>query len=140
MTLALSADLQAAVYARLSGDPAVTALVGAAIHDAPPPASDGTAARDYVTLGEETVRPFDTKTSRGAIHDFSVVIHSGQAGFGFVKRVAGAVCDSLVDAPLAIGSGHLVALRFLQARADRGRAPETRRLSLRFRAVLDLDA
>ena len=75
--------------------------------------------------------------SRGAVHDFNVTVHSGRDGFETVKRIAGAVCASLIDAPLALASGHLVALRFLAAKAERGRAPEKRKVSLRFRAVVD---
>ncbi len=139
MSYAFSASLQAAVYGRLARDPAVAALVGARIHDAPPEPGAGEAALDYVTLGEESVRANDTATSRGAVHDFTVTVHSGRDGFDAVKRVAGAVCASLVDAPLELGAGRLVGLRFLQARADRGPAPERRRVALRFRAVVDGD-
>lgn len=139
MTYALSAALQAAVYQRLAGDAALAGLIGDRIFDAPLDAGPGEAPADHITLGEETVRPGDTKTSRGAVHDFSVTVHSGRDGFDTVKRIAAAVCEALVDAPLALAEGHLVALRFLRARADRGRAPEKRRISLRFRAVLDAD-
>jgi hypothetical protein len=134
----LSSALQAAVYRRLVADPALAALVGGAVHDAPPD-GPGAPGGDYVLLGEESVRPWDTKTSRGAAHDFAVTVHSARQGFDAAKRIAGAVCACLVDAPLEIAGGRLVALRFLQARAERGPAPERRRVALRFRAILDLD-
>jgi hypothetical protein len=134
-----SAGLQAAVFRRLAGDPEVAALVGAAIHDAPLGPRADEATPDYVTLGEESVRANDTKTSRGAVHDFTVTAHSARDGFERVKRIAGAVCASLIDAPLELEAGRLVALRFLQAKAERGRAPEKRRVALRFRAVVDQD-
>ena len=135
-----SAGLQASVYGRLAADPGLAALIGAAIYDAPlERGPEDPAGGDYLTLGEETVRANDTKTSRGAIHDFTVTVHSGRDGFDAAKRIAAAVCDCLVDAPLAIGAGRLVALRFLRAGAERGRAPERRRISLRFRAVVDAD-
>lgn len=139
MSYAFAAALQAAVYGRLRDDPAVAALVGGAIHDAPLPPPGGAIAEDYVTLGEESVRANDTKTSRGAVHDFAVTVHSGRDGFERAKRIAGAVCASLVDAPLALAAGRLVALRFLAAKAERGPAPEKRRVTLRFRAVVDGD-
>ncbi len=139
MSYALSAALQAAVYRRLSADPSVSALVGSEIYDAPLERARGQAAPDHITLGEDDARPNDTVTSRGAIHDFGVSVHSGRDGFDAVKRIAGAVCESLVDAPLEIGGGHLVALRFLRAKAERGPAPEKRKVTLRFRAVIDLD-
>jgi hypothetical protein len=134
VTYAFAAGLQARVYERLAGD---TTLAGVAVYDAP--LALGPEQTDYVTLGEETVRDWSTKTSGGAMHDFSVTVHSGRDGFDWAKRVAGAVCAALVDAPLALGAGRLVALRFLRAGAERGRAPEKRKITLRFRAVVDGD-
>lgn len=137
MSYAFASGLQARVFARLAGDAALAGLVGSAVYDAPPAlAPEDT---DYVTLGEESVRDFGTKTSDGAIHDFSVTAHSGRDGFAGVKRVAEAVCAALVDAPLALDAGRVVALRFLRASAERGRAPQKRRVVLRFRAVVDQD-
>lgn len=137
MSYEFAASLQAAVYRRLAGDAALAALVGDAIHDAPPPARGDGAFGEHVTLGEESVRGWDTQTSRGAVHDFTVAVHSGRDGFDRAKRIAGAVCACLVDAPLALDAGRLVALRFVQAKAERGPAPEKRRVALRFRAVVD---
>ncbi len=137
MTYAFAAGLQAAVYQRLTGDPALAELIGTAIYDAPMRVVPDEAAPDHITLGEELVRPNDTKTSQGAVHDFSVTVHSARDGFGTAKTIAAAVCESLIDAPLPMVRGHLVGLRFLQAKADRGRAPEKRRIALRFRAFVD---
>jgi len=137
VSYAFASGLQARVYARLAGDAALAALVGDAIYDGPPALTPEDT--EYVTLGEESVRDFGTKTSDGAIHDFTVTAHSARDGFDGVKRVASAVCAALVDAPLALDAGRLVALRFLHASAERGRAPQKRRVVLRFRAVVDED-
>ena len=137
MSLAFAFGLQRAVYDRLAGDAELAGLVGDAIHDAPPELPVAARPVDYVTLGEEIVRPFGTKTSLGAIHDFDVDVHSARDGFERAKRIAAAICAALVDAPIGVEGGHLVGLRFLRARADRGPAPEKRRISLRFRAVVD---
>ena len=132
-----SAGLQAGIFARLTGDATVAELTGRAIYDAPPAiAPDET---DYVLLGEEAVRANDTKTSIGAVHDFTVTVVSGRDGFDGAKRVAAAVCAALVDAPVALDAGTLVALRFLRAGAVRGAAPARRTVTLRFRAVVDQD-
>ena len=139
MSALFSAGLQASVYQRLAGDAALAALVGTAIYDAPLELGPDAPAGDYVTLGEESVRANDTKTSRGAIHDFRVTVRSGRIGFDRAKRIAAAVCDCLVDAPLAVDGGRVVALHFLRAGAERGPAQEKRRISLRFRAVVDED-
>lgn len=139
MSYEFSAGLQAAVYGRLTGDPALAGLIGGRVHDGPLKAAPEEGAPDYVTLGEESVRANGTKTSRGAVHDFTVTVHSGRDGFAAVKRIAGAICACLVDAPLELEAGRLVGLRFLQAKAERGPAPEKRRVALRFRAVVDQD-
>lgn len=139
MSYVLGAGLQAAVYARLAGDALLRDLVGERIYDAPLGLRAEAEAPDHVTIGEETARAWTTKTSDGAIHDFDVTVHSARDGFDIPKRIAGAVCAALVDAPLEVAGGRLVSLRFLRARAERNRAPEKRRVSLRFRAVLDAD-
>lgn len=139
MTFAFSADLQAAVYRRLVADATLGDLIGGAIFDAPPDRPRSDTAPDHLTLGEERVRPNDTKTSAGAVHDFTVTVHSARDGFERAKRIAAAVCASLVDADLELDAGRLVALRFLRASAERGKAPEKRRIALRFRAVVDQD-
>lgn len=137
MSYVYSAGLQAAVYQRLTGDARLRALIGDAIFDAPMRPAQTDAVPDHITLGEERVRANDTKTSRGAFQDFTVAVHSAREGFETAKSIAAAVCESLVDAPLELTHGHLVALRFLQAKAERGRAPEKRKVTLVFRAVVD---
>lgn len=139
MTVAFAGALQTAVYARLRSAPALVALIGEAVYDAPPePASSGRIA--HVTLGEERIRSFDTKTSFGARHEFAITVHSGEDGFATAKQVAAAVCDALIDPPLNLALGRLVSLSFVRAAAERGPAPAKRAISLLFRAVIDQDA
>ncbi|HEU0220836.1 MAG TPA: DUF3168 domain-containing protein [Paracoccaceae bacterium] len=138
MTYALAWPLQEAVFAALQAHAGVTAIVGTRIYDAAPHAANvPDPLEDYVTLGEELVRPFNTADGIGGTHDFAVTVHSGRDGFQRSKALAGAICDALIDAPLALSRGRLVALRFVQAQALRGRAPERRRVVLRFRAVIE---
>ena len=132
-----SPGLQAGVFGRLAGDATLATLTGGAIYDAPPALAP--ADTEYVVLGEETVRANGTKTSAGALHDFTVTVVSGRDGFDGAKRVAAAVCAALVDAPLTLEAGRLVALRFLRAGAEHGPAPAKRKVTLRFRAVVDQD-
>ena len=136
MTYALSTALQEAVFAQLTQDTALQAVVGQDIYDAPPQVDPAVAPDVSVTLGPERVRDGSTKTSAGSVHDFSVLVHARSEGFSRPKAAAAAVCEALIDQPLSLNRGHLVNLRMLSARAVRGQASEPRRVELRFRAVL----
>ncbi|GGE21691.1 hypothetical protein GCM10011360_07810 [Primorskyibacter flagellatus] len=136
MTYALSQSLQQAVYAALTGDAALTALVGTAIFDAPPA---GSIPALYVSLGPETAVERSDRTGSGARHDFVISVITDAGGFGQAKAVAGAVSD-VMAAPLApLTRGRVVALSFLRARAKRDEAGQQRRIDLTFRALLDDD-
>ncbi|MEE9455220.1 MAG: DUF3168 domain-containing protein [Paracoccaceae bacterium] len=137
MSVALSGELQGAVYGALAADVGLAALVGAEIYDAPLPLGGALPLGEHVTLGEEVVKPFDTVTSSGGVHDFDVLVHSSANGFSAAKAVSAAVGTVLIDASLSLASGNLVSLRFLKARAKRGVAPELRRIEMRFRAVVE---
>lgn len=137
MSMSLSVALQGAVFAALSGDAALIALVGTEIYDAPLPVGGSLPAGEYVTLGEEVVKPFDTVTSSGGRHDFDVTVHSPANGFSAAKTVSAAIASVLIDANLTIPGGSLISLRFLKAKAKRGVAPELRRIEMRFRAVVE---
>jgi Protein of unknown function (DUF3168) len=85
------------------------------------------------------VRPFGSMTSGGAVHEFDVTVHTGRDGFEGAKKVAGQVCEALVGAAVPLADGALVDLRFVRAKAERGKSPVKRKISLRFRAVVDSD-
>lgn len=132
MTAALSAPLQAAIFARLQADAALIALVGPHVLDALPP---GAPPPLYVALGPEVIRDRSDGTGHGAEHDVLVSVVTDGAGFAAAKAAAGAVSDALVDADLALSRGRLVFLRFLRAQALR--SGTTRRIDLTFRARVD---
>lgn len=134
MSYAVSAALQAAVYQRLASDAALTSLIGAAVYDALP---DGTLPETYVLLGAETSQDASDGTGSGAWHRFTVSVVSEQAGFHTAKSVAAAVNDALVDADLTLTRGHLVALNFFRARAQREDTGDRRRIDIIFRARVD---
>lgn len=138
MTYAMAWALQEAVFAVLAAAPSVGGAVGGRIWDAPPHGErEAQPGEDFVTIGDELVRPFDTADGHGGLHDFTVTVHSGRDGFRAAKELAAAICDLLLGAPLPLARGRLVALRFVQGQALRGRPPERRRIVLRFRAVVE---
>ena len=134
MSYAVSAALQQAVYQRLAGDAALTALVGDAIFDARPP---GPVPDIYVALGPEKVRDASDQTGHGARHEFTVSVVAAARGFAAAKTAAAAISDALVDADLTLARGRVVFLRFLRAAATRSGKGETRRIDLIFRAGVE---
>ncbi|QPZ91484.1 DUF3168 domain-containing protein [Thioclava electrotropha] len=134
MSYAIGAALQEAVYTRLQGDAALTALVGAAVYDAAPA---GAASGTYVSLGPETARDASDMTGDGAVHDFTVSVVSDEAGFHAAKEIGAAISDALLEVPLSLTRGRVVGLWFLKARARRVDKGASRRLDLTFRARVE---
>ena len=134
MSYAPSSALQAAVYAHLSTDAGLQALVGTHIYDAAP---SGQTPPTYVSLGEETVQDRSDQTGAGALHLMDISVVTDEAGFQTAKEIAGAVSDLLVDADLPLTRGSLVYLRFERAVARRVKEAGARRIDLRFRARID---
>lgn len=133
MSYAMAAALQEAVFQRLSGDVAVTALVGG-IYDAIPA---GELPALYVTLGPEATRDRSDKTGAGAEHDFIVSVIGSAAGFLSAKQAAAAISDALVGADLTLSRGALIGLWFVKAVAERETSGDSRRIDMRFRARVE---
>jgi len=134
MSYMSAAALQGAVYHHLLADAGLTALIGDAIHDAPPP---GTPPGSYVVLGAEEVIDRSDVSGPGAEHRFTVSVVSDAAGFQLAKQIAGRISAILPDADLALAEGRLVAIWFHQAQARRVEGGAVRRIDLRFRARIE---
>lgn len=135
MSYAVSAPLQAAIYAQLTGDTALAALVGTNIFDALPL---GTLPTLYVAIGPELVQEASDVTGAGTWHEFTVSVVTEVAGFQGAKETAGAVSDALDGADLTLTRGRLVGLWFRKAKATR-EAAGLRRIDLTFRARVEDD-
>ncbi len=136
MSYAMSGALQTAVYTVLSNNMALATLV-TGIYDSPLAGNGTTPTGTYITLGDEEAKDRSSATHSGTTVDFEINIHSDFAGFSVAKAVAAEVVDTLALANLVLTRGRLVNLKFLKSRARRGVAPETRRIVLVFRAILD---
>lgn len=133
-----SLALQEALFAHLQADAGlVAALGGPKIHDAPPHAQSGEAAPPYITLGDETVTAWATKTEDGAAHELSFSIWSAARGFGEIKAAMAALHGALDGASLTMSGGHVVDLRFVSARTSRERRTRLRRATCVFRALVE---
>lgn len=134
MTYALSGPLQAALHARLSGDPALSQLVGDAIYDAAP---TGVLPDLYVVLGEERVRDRSDVTGSAALHVITIAVLTERPGFADAKAVAGAVSDALDQGPLTPSRGTAGNAWFLGGQATREARGKRRRIDLRFQVRVD---
>lgn len=134
MSYQLAPALQTAIFQHLSGDAALSALLGGAIYDAIPPA---TPPSTYVLIGPEEVTDASDKTGHGAEHRLTISVLTNATGFLPAKQIAARIAE-LLDAPaLALPRGRLVALWFDRAEARKIEGDQTRRIDLRFRARLE---
>lgn len=138
MTYALAWPLQMAVHAALTADPAVTAIVGTRIYDAPlPPEAEADPDGLWVTIGDEEVRDWSTATDRGAVHRVIVRVHAQRRGFAEAKQAAGAICEALLAADLAPSRGRVVQVSFAGARTRRSENDALRTIEMRFRVSIE---
>ncbi|WP_323040950.1 DUF3168 domain-containing protein [Gemmobacter sp.] len=132
MSYAAAAALQAAIYDRLAGWPA---LAGVPVLDAVPA---GQAPETYVLIGPEEAREAADGSGGGAEHRLVLSVVSRAQGFAAAKGVAVAISDALEDAAPAMARGRLVGLWFLRARALRLDNGALRRIDLTYRARVEL--
>lgn len=131
MSAGMSADwaLQKAIYAALSADSVLSALVDTRIHDNVP----GNVLFPYLALGENETRDWPG----GMEHRLTIHVFSRRRGRTETKRIIGAVNAALHDAALTLQDHALVNLRFLDAASRREPDGETWRGTIRFRAVTE---
>ena len=134
MSLASSDAVQKAFYGLLSGDAAISALIGGAIYDDLPA---GDVSGTFVTLGGEEVRDRSHQTGSLVEHRITVSVVSDAEGFRAAKEVAGAVTDALSDARPALTRGRVVGTTFFRARARRLRTSDRRRIDMTFRVLVE---
>jgi hypothetical protein len=127
--------LQSAVFAALSADAALEALIGdpARVFDAVPPLP----VFPYVVIGDDAETNWDTATDAGSEHSLEIHIWSRQPGHKEAKEIADAVRSALNDAPLSPEGHRLIAIRYLDCTFAREPDGETYRATLAFRAVTE---
>ena len=122
--------LQQAVYAALTGDAALTALIGGRVFDAVPPSP----VFPYLVLAEAR----ETAAGSGlAEHSLTLHVWSRGSGARESKQIAAAASAVLDGAALPLDRYLLVNLQFLSAEYTRQSDGQTWRGLLRFRAVTE---
>lgn len=125
--------LQKAVYAALSADAGVGALIGGRIYDLAP----RNAVFPYATFGRATLADWSTGTEDGAEHRLTLDVWSRAHGKSECHAIGEAIRAALNDAALTLTGHALVNLLFESA--DTARDPDgiTFHGVLRFRAVTE---
>jgi len=125
--------LRAAIQARLTADPALTALIGAGrIHDEAPRAARGL----YVVHGDVEARDWSTGSERGCEQELALVVWAAQsASSRQALQAAGLIVGALDEAELALEGHALVNLRWLSSRLAREPRSGLGHVTIRFRAV-----
>jgi hypothetical protein len=128
-------DLQSAIYTALTGDAALTELVGDNIFDMAP--EGASVPPIYVALGPEDARDASDSTGPATIHEVTVTVTGSGVGFSAIKQAAARICAVLGDAPLDLPAARVTGIRFQKALARVGDEPDQRLIDLRFRARVE---
>lgn len=139
MTMRFSAPLQQAIYQLLSGYGPLQSENIPVFDDAPHRSRDGASAA-YITLGDETVAPWNTGGDLGATHDATIRVYAPKRGFLSAKTTAAHVHDALAAFTPALSTGRVVRHDFVSAKTEREAQGALRRIDLTFRFVIEDDA
>lgn len=132
--MSAASALQRAIHERLSGDAALTALIGA----------DGVCDRlldrqrmPLVVIEAIESRDLSTSTESGEDHLVTLVAWSKAGGHLEVQTIAARVRAVLHDATLTLDGFHLVSLLHRSTRIARDGAKPIHKAQMRFRAVTE---
>lgn len=126
-------SLKTALRARLAANPDVTALVGAAIHDAPPRGLEP----PYLAFADASARENGTSDAGGAIIDCEVTALTRERGSAAALAVIAAVEAAFADPLPALAEHRLVALDLIETRTRHDPAASLTRATLRLRAYTE---
>jgi hypothetical protein len=126
--------LQKAIFAKLSGDAALAALVGA---DGVVDRLLARAAGPRVVIAAIDSADRSTASEAGEEHVVTLDVWSEAAGHREAQAIAAAVRAALDDAALALDGHHLVLLFHRDTRLARNGGTRFHRAEMRFRAVTE---
>lgn len=131
-------SIQCALHEKLKADTALMAMIVDVYDDVPQAADSGDATRfPFVTIGEDSVTPWDSMTEVGC--NASVTIHtwSRKSGRKETKEIQGAIYDALHHQTLPITDYHVVDVRMENEDSFVDQDGETRHGVQTIRVVLD---
>ena len=129
--------LQTALFEHLRADASLAAALGGPrVYDAPPHAASGDAPPPYITIGDENITAWDTKTEEGAAHELTFTIWSAMRGFSQIKAIQSALADALASAP-TLPEARIADLSFVSSATSRERRTRLRRADCTYRALVE---
>lgn len=128
-----AADLQRAIYERLSGYPGMPP-----VYDDVP--RDDAVSFPYVVIGDDTHTPWDTNSHVGAESTITLHVWSRQRGNKEAKEVQGLIYAALHREPLAIDQYDLITLEFEFSETFKDPDGLSRHGVSRFRSLADQPA
>ena len=127
-------SLQKAVFAALTADAPLVALLGVArIYDDVPQSSNF----PYLTFGQSTARDWSTASEDGSEHTITLNVWSQAKGRNEVHEIMSAARAVLHGQPLTLDGHRLINLRHESSEARRASDGETYHGVSRFRAVTE---
>ena len=135
MTLDPERALQGAIFARLRGDPALSALLGdpVRVYDEPP----ADPVYPYLTLARSEAKPWGGTEGEGVEHTLTLSVVSHFGGAEEAKAVSALIRASLHNAALSLEDHRLVNLRVTYADVFRSSEWRSTLGVLRLRAVTE---
>jgi hypothetical protein len=126
--------LQQSIFARLTADAALTALLGGPrVHDDVPQASPF----PYISFGHSLVRDWSTGSEDGSEHVVTLHVWSQGKGKKEAHEIMDAVRSALHDQALSLAGHRLVNLRHELSEARREPDGDTTHGIVRYRAVTE---
>jgi Protein of unknown function (DUF3168) len=127
-------SLQQSIFATLTADAALLALLGAPrVYDDVPPGTDF----PYLTFGQSTARDWSTGSDDGNEHILTLHVWSQANGKRQAHEIMGAIRSALHDQSLTLAGHRLINLRHEFSEARRDPDGDTTHGIARFRAVTE---
>ncbi|MCU0817895.1 MAG: DUF3168 domain-containing protein [Beijerinckiaceae bacterium] len=126
--------LKAALRTRLITNSALTALIGTAVHDAPPRGAEP----PFLLLGDAQLRENGTNEGDGVIVDLDLVAFTRERGTAGALAILHAVQAAMASAPLSVADHQLSLILIRETLVRHDEAKALTRATARLRAFLHI--
>ena len=134
----MGSAIQRAIFTRLSGLSSVASLVNGIYATIPQPDDAGDAALfPYITIGNDSAAPMDTKTSDGVSVSIQIDVWSRAGNYIEAKDIAQAIYDALQKFDLVVVGANTISCNFASSSVFDDPDGVTKRVMTLFTVTLD---